>query len=100
MDTVELNNGVTMPIVGYGVYQIPDARDCTRCVIDASTPDIASSIQPLAIGVSNFKPDRLMDIAAFNEVKLAVNQVEINPFQQQEDSVAFMRQLAVRAEGA
>lgn len=35
MDTVELNNGVTMPIVGYGVYQIPDARDCTRCVIDA-----------------------------------------------------------------
>lgn len=41
-----------------------------------------------------------MDIAAFNEVKLAVNQVETNPFQQQEESVAFMRQLGVQAEGA
>ncbi|HEV2181600.1 MAG TPA: aldo/keto reductase, partial [Gemmatimonadaceae bacterium] len=51
-----------------------------------------------AIGVSNFEPDRLMDIAAFNEVKPAVNQVEINPFQQQEESVAFMRQLGVQAE--
>ena len=181
MDTVELNNGVTMPIVGYGVYQIPDARECTRCVIDAIHTgyrliDTAASYmneaavgqgikdagvprdrlfvttklwvqdvgyerthraidnslrrlqldylnlylihQPYgdvhgswramqeayragrlrAIGVSNFEPDRLMDIAAFNEVKPAVNQVEINPFQQQEESVAFMRQLGVQAE--
>ncbi len=51
-----------------------------------------------AIGVSNFQPDRLMDIAAFNEVKPAVNQIEVNPFQQQEDSVAFMRELGVQAE--
>jgi Aldo/keto reductase family len=42
-----------------------------------------------AIGVSNFEPDRLMDIAAFNEVTPAVNQAEVNPFQQQADSVAF-----------
>jgi 2,5-diketo-D-gluconate reductase A len=28
-----------------------------------------------AIGVSNFQPDRLMDIAAFNEIKPAVNQI-------------------------
>lgn len=181
MDTVELNNGVTMPIAGYGVYQIPDARECTRCVIDAIHTgyrliDTAASYmneaavgqgikdagvprdqlfvttklwvqdvgyerthraidhslrrlkldyvnlylihQPYgdvhgswramqeayragrlrAIGVSNFEPDRLMDIAAFNEIKPAVNQVEINPFQQQEESVAFMRQLGVQAE--
>jgi 2,5-diketo-D-gluconate reductase A len=51
-----------------------------------------------AIGVSNFQPDRLMDITAFNEIKPAVNQVEINPFQQQEESVAFLRELAVQAE--
>ena len=51
-----------------------------------------------AIGVSNFEPDRLMDITAFNEIKPAVNQIEINPFQQQEESVAFMRELGVQAE--
>ena len=51
-----------------------------------------------AIGVSNFQPDRLMDIAAFNEIKPAVNQIEINPFQQQTESVAFMRDLGVQPE--
>lgn len=51
-----------------------------------------------AIGVSNFQPDRLMDIAAFNEVKPAVNQIEVNPFQQQAESLAFMRELGVQAE--
>lgn len=51
-----------------------------------------------AIGLSNFEPDRLMDIAAFNEVTPAVNQIEINPFQQQEPGVAFMRTMGVQAE--
>ncbi len=30
-----LNNGVRMPILGYGVFQIPDANECERCVVDA-----------------------------------------------------------------
>lgn len=34
METVLLNNGVAMPKIGYGVYQIPPA-DCVRCVKDA-----------------------------------------------------------------
>jgi len=51
-----------------------------------------------AIGVSNFQPDRLMDIKAFNEVPPAVNQVEVNPFQQQIESAAFMREVGVQAE--
>lgn len=51
-----------------------------------------------AIGLSNFEPDRVMDITAFNEIKPAVNQIEINPFQQQEDAVAFMRELGVQPE--
>jgi len=51
-----------------------------------------------AIGVSNFQPDRLMDITAFNEIKPAVNQIEVNPFQQQGESIAFMRELGVLAE--
>lgn len=167
MQTVTLNNGITMPIVGFGVFQIQDGQECRRCVIDAidagyrlidtaasymneaavgegikqagisreqlfvtsklwvqhtgyekTTKAIDDSLRRLqldyldlylihqpygdvhgswramqdayragklrAIGVSNFQPDRLMDIAAFNEIKPAVNQVEINPFQQQE----------------
>ena len=34
MNTVTLNNGVIMPQVGYGVYQVSSA-ECERCVSDA-----------------------------------------------------------------
>lgn len=37
-----------------------------------------------AIGVSNFSPDRLADIAAFNKIVPQINQIEVNPFNQQE----------------
>lgn len=181
MQNVTLNNGLQMPIVGYGVFQIPDHAECGRCVVDAIGAgyrliDTAASYmneeavgkglkncgvprdklfvtsklwvqdtgyertlkaidkslrrlqldyldlylihQPYsdvhgswrameeayksgklrAIGVSNFQPDRLMDIIAFNEVPPAVNQIEINPFHQQEESVSFMRDNGVQAE--
>lgn len=49
-----------------------------------------------AIGVSNFHTDRLMDLIAFNDVAPAVNQIEINPFHQQADSVAFMLEHGVQ----
>jgi 2,5-diketo-D-gluconate reductase A len=39
-----------------------------------------------------------MDIVAFNEIKPAVNQIEVNPFQQQGESIALMRELNVQAE--
>lgn len=35
MQTVKLNNGVEMPIIGYGVFQIEDSDECERCVLDA-----------------------------------------------------------------
>lgn len=35
-----------------------------------------------AIGVSNFYPDRLVDLSLFNEIVPAVNQIEVNPFHQ------------------
>lgn len=35
MKYVTLNNGVQMPILGYGVYQIPDQEECEKCVLDA-----------------------------------------------------------------
>jgi 2,5-diketo-D-gluconate reductase A len=181
MKEVTLNNGIRMPILGYGVFQIPDAEECERCVGDAiecgyRLIDTAASYlneeavgrgiksskvpreqlfvttklwvqdtgfertkqaidkslrrlqldyldlylihQPFgdvhgswrameeahragkvrAIGVSNFQPDRLMDIKAFNEVAPAVNQVEVNPFLQQTESAAFMREIGVQAE--
>src|SRR4029079_9278754 len=49
-----------------------------------------------AIGVSNLEPDRLMDIKAFNETAPMVNQVEVNPFHQQDESVRFMRDNGVQ----
>ena len=181
MNYVTLNNGTRMPIVGFGVFQIPDANECERSVVEAIETgyrliDTAASYmneeavgrglraggvpreqlfvttklwvqdagyertlqaidksltklrldyldlylihQPFgdvhgawrameqahkagklrAIGVSNFQPDRLMDIKAFNEVAPAVNQIELNPFHQQADSVAFMRDNGVQPE--
>jgi len=35
MNYVTLNNGIKMPILGYGVYQISDMDECERCVLDA-----------------------------------------------------------------
>lgn len=35
MDSVTLNNGVKMPVLGFGVYQIEDAAECERAVLDA-----------------------------------------------------------------
>jgi 2,5-diketo-D-gluconate reductase A len=181
MQHVTLNNGIQMPIVGFGVFQIPDAAECERSVVDAldlgyrlidtaasymneeavgrglrksgvpredifvtsklwvqdagfekTLLAIDKSLQRLqldyldlylihqpysdvhgswrameeaykagklrAIGLSNFQPDRLMDIKAFNEVTPAVNQIEVNPFHQQEESVAFMRDNGVQSE--
>ncbi|ATY83587.1 2,5-diketo-D-gluconic acid reductase [Kyrpidia spormannii] len=37
MQKVILNNGVEMPILGFGVYQVPDAQECEQCVYEALT---------------------------------------------------------------
>lgn len=39
-----------------------------------------------AIGISNFYPDRLVDLVIYNKVKPAVNQIEVNPFHQQNEA--------------
>lgn len=181
MQHVTLNNGTSMPILGFGVFQIPDPAECERGVIDAVNAGyrlidtaasymneaavgngirnsgvarqdlfitsklwvqdtgyvntqnaIEQSLQRLqldyldlflihqpfgdvhgswramqdayragklrAIGVSNFQPDRLMDLIAFNDIAPAVNQIEVNPFHQQADSVAFMQEHGVQAQ--
>lgn len=166
MEYVILNNGVKMPKLGFGVYQI-SKEECERCVMDAikvgyrhidtaqsyfNEEEVGNAIvncgvareelfittkiwisnygyekakesvlkslkklkldyidlvllhQPFgdyygayhaleelyeegkirAIGVSNFSPDRLADIAAFNKIVPQINQIEVNPFNQQE----------------
>lgn len=51
-----------------------------------------------AIGVSNFKPDQLANLAAFNEVTPAVNQIELHVFNQKEDEQAYMLSKGVQTE--
>ena len=173
MKTVKLNNGIEMPVLGYGVFQIPDLVECEKGVINAIETgyrliDTAASYmnevavgnaikksgvarkdlfittklwvqdtgyektkqafqrsleklqldyldlylihQPYgdvhgswrameelykngkvkAIGVSNFHPDRVMDIISFNEIVPAVNQIETHPFNQQIETQKFL----------
>ncbi len=175
MQKVKLNNGVEMPILGFGVFQMPDLAECERSVLDAIETgyrliDTAASYQNesavgnaiknsavareelfittklwiqsngyegtkkafessmkklqldyldlylmhqpygdvygswramedlykdgriKAIGVSNFHPDRLIDLIIHNEIIPAVNQVETHPFQQQIENQAFLEQ--------
>ncbi|WP_269934631.1 aldo/keto reductase [Serratia liquefaciens] len=181
MQTVKLNNGVEMPKLGFGVFQMTDAKECERAVIDAIESgyrliDTAASYQNetqvgnalkqsgverealfvttklwlqdthyegakaqferslnrlqldyvdlylihqpygdvhgawrameelhqagkiRAIGVSNFHPDRLADLIAFNKVVPAVNQIEVNPFNQQLHAVPWMKCRGIQPE--
>lgn len=181
MQTTVLNNGVKMPLLGFGVYQVPDAKECERSVSEAlrvgyrlidtaaaygneeavgraiqksGVPreelfittklwvqdagyeaakaafeksrqklgldylDLYLIHQPYgdvygawrameelyqagrirAIGVSNFHPDRLMDLLVHNQVVPAVNQIETHPFQQQVDTQQFLQENGVQLE--
>ena len=180
MEQITLYNGVKMPIVGYGVYQV-SKEECERCVIDAlavgyrsidtaqsyfNEEEVGNAIkksgvprediflttkvwvehygyeeakksvfesmrklrtdyldlvllhQPFSdyygayraledlynegklrsIGVSNFYPDRLVDMALFNRVKPMVNQVETHPFHQQTEAKKWMERYDVQIE--
>ena len=180
MEYVELNNGVKMPVLGYGVYQTPP-EETERCVLDAisigyrsidtaqaygneegvgnaiakcglpreeffittkvwisnagyekAKASIEESLRKLqvsyidlllihqpfgdyygtyrameeaykegkvrAIGVSNFYPDRYIDIHHFAEIKPAVNQVETHVFQQQKIAKEYMKKNGTQIE--
>lgn len=51
-----------------------------------------------AIGISNFYPDRMIDIYSFNRIKPMINQIEINPFNQQIEAFKWMKKYDVVTE--
>ena len=51
-----------------------------------------------AIGVSNFQPDRVMDLITFNEIVPAINQIETHPFNQQIETQKFLMENNVQIE--
>ena len=51
-----------------------------------------------AIGVSNFPPDRVMDLMIHNKITPAINQIEVNPFHQQIDTQMFLQDNSVQVE--
>ena len=51
-----------------------------------------------AIGVSNFHPDRLIDLIIHNEIVPAVNQIETHPFHQQIETQKFLKENNVQIE--
>lgn len=51
-----------------------------------------------AIGISNFTVNRAVDLAEFNKITPQVNQIEINPFQQQSDSIKTLQDEGIAVE--
>lgn len=51
-----------------------------------------------AIGISNFTPDRVMDLMIFNKVVPAVNQIETHPFHQQNEAHQFLQENKIQHE--
>ncbi|MDQ2679314.1 MAG: aldo/keto reductase, partial [Actinomycetota bacterium] len=51
-----------------------------------------------AIGVSNFHPDRLIDLIIHNDVVPAVNQIETNPYHQRRVDQELMAERGVQIE--
>jgi diketogulonate reductase-like aldo/keto reductase len=108
MQKVVLNNGVEMPILGFGVFQVPDPVECERAVteaieigyrsIDTAAAYMNEEAAGRAIGVSNFQTDRVMDMIVHNEIVPAVNQIETHPFNQQIDAQRFLRENNVQIE--
>lgn len=98
MEYVALNNGVKMPMEGYGVFQITDARQCRQCVADALESgyrliDTAAAYHnETAVGeaVGSSGIPRVNQ-----EIGPLVNQVEIHPFYQQADALRVMGEYGV-----
>ena len=81
MEYATLQNGIKMPMEGFGVFQVRDKAECKRSVLDA-----------IRAGY------RLIDLCQFVEVTPAVNQVETHVFQQQKTAHEYMEKYGVQHE--
>lgn len=60
--------------------------------------ELAQAGRARAIGVSNFHPDRVMDLIVHNQIVPAVNQIETHPFNQQIEAQRFLQEQGVQIE--
>ena len=103
MEFVTLRNGVRMPMLGYGVYQVRP-EECERCVLDAlavgyrALEDLYEAGKVRAIGISNFYPDRMVDIGSFARIRPMVNQVEVHPLHQQTEAKEWLDKYGIQME--
>ena len=103
MEYVTLQNGIRMPMLGYGVYQVRQ-EECERCVLDAlavgyrALEDLYEAGKVRAIGISNFYPDRMVDIASFARIRPMVNQVEVHPLHQQTEAKEWLDKYGIQME--
>lgn len=105
MDFVTLNNGIKMPLEGFGVFQIPDADICEQAVtdtiksgyrlIDTAAAYMNEEAVGRAIGVCNFYPAILADFCETVDVIPAINQIELHPFFAQESALQNMKEYGV-----
>ncbi|MGM9609232.1 MAG: aldo/keto reductase, partial [Eubacteriales bacterium] len=51
-----------------------------------------------AIGISNFYPDRMVDLASFARIKPMVNQIEVHPYHQQAEAKAWNEKYGLQVE--
>ncbi len=60
--------------------------------------ELSSEGKIRAIGISNFQPDRVMDLISFNKIIPAVNQIETHPFHQQIEAHKFLQENGIQYE--
>src|SRR5438552_4175690 len=95
--TVTLNNGVAMPLLGFGVFQVTDLNECERSVLDA----IETGYRLLDTAASYGNEEAVGNAIRFilhNDIAPAVNQIETHPFHQQIETQTFLREHNVQIE--
>ena len=108
MNTLTLNNGIQMPVLGFGTFMM-NGSECEESVLTAiragyrmiDTAEAYGNEEAVGnaiikIGVSNFDPDRLIDLIEFNQVPPAVDQIETHLLCQRRAERAWLEKYHVQ----